>query len=284
MNQGHAPSGDLELYYRSVGSGPPVIVVHGGPDFDHRYFLPDMDRLADGYRLVYYDQRGRGRSRGPLRLEEVTIDNYVGDLDAVRRHLGLDRVAVLGHSWGGHLALHYALRHPERLSHLVLLNPAPASYADTQLMRAGRAAKRAPVMAKLEEIYAGDAFTRGDPDAVEAFYKLDFGTTFKRAADADRLSLRFTREQTLLGREIEDQLIPQVYGGPGFDLLPRLARIPVPALVLHGDIDFIPVECSQHIADAIPGARLAVLRDSGHFSYIDAGDAMRRALDSFMNR
>ena len=113
MTEGYARSGDAELYFRSVGEGPPMVVVHGGPDFDHRYLLPDMDRLAADWRLVCHDQRCVGKSRGPLRLDEIHVDTYVADLDAVRRHLGLGRIAVLGHSWGAYVALQYALWHPE---------------------------------------------------------------------------------------------------------------------------------------------------------------------------
>src|SRR5689334_25334865 len=97
-----------------------------------------MDRLADSYRLVYYDQRGRGRSRGELRLDEIGIERYVEDLDGVRRHLRLDTVAILGHSWGGFVAMHYALAHPERVSDLILLNSVSASNDDFERMRTRR--------------------------------------------------------------------------------------------------------------------------------------------------
>ena len=106
------------LFCREVGEGPPIVVVHGGPDFDHCYFLPELDRLADSFRLVYYDQRGRGRSADGVRAEDVTLGSEIDDLDRVRSHFGLESIAVLGHSWGGVLAMEYAVRHPERVSQL----------------------------------------------------------------------------------------------------------------------------------------------------------------------
>lgn len=87
-----------ELYYRDLGQGQPIIVIHGGPDFDHTYLLPDMDRLSDSYRLIYYDQRGRGRSRGELRLEEISIEQTIEDLEGLQNYLGLQTAAILGHS------------------------------------------------------------------------------------------------------------------------------------------------------------------------------------------
>jgi proline iminopeptidase len=105
--EGHVAVDNAELSYREICQGWPMIVIHGGPDFDRTYPLPDMDRLSDSYRLIYYDQRGRGKSRGDLRLQEISIEKYIEDLDSVRRYLQLDLVAILGHSWGGHLAMQY---------------------------------------------------------------------------------------------------------------------------------------------------------------------------------
>ena len=102
--------GGASLYARAIGQGRPVIVLHGGPDFDHRYFLPDLNRLADAFRLIYYDQRGRGRSANNVRPEDVTLTSEMDDLDKVRQHFRLEAPALLGHSWGALLVLEYALR------------------------------------------------------------------------------------------------------------------------------------------------------------------------------
>ena len=240
-----------ELFVRTAGEGPALLVVHGGPDFDHTYLLPDLDRLAQAHRLVYYDQRGRGLSSNRIGLDDIDIDLYVEDLDAIRRHAGDGPVAILGHSWGGLLAMHYAVAYPERVSHLILLNPAPASFAD--------------------------------PEAVSEYYRRDFGTTFKRPADAARLRLQWTREDILRGRALEDRLMRRIYACESFNLLPALARVRCPTLVIHGELDFIPLGCDERIRDAIPAARLVVLPESGHFSYIDAGDAVRAAVAGFVS-
>ena len=122
------------LYGREVGDGDPtIVVVHGGPDFDHGYMLPEMDALAASFRLVYYDQRGRGRSTLACKPDSVTIQSEVDDLDAIRSQLGLDQIVVLGHSWGGLLAMEYAIRHRDRVSHLVLVNTAPVSRSQRRL-------------------------------------------------------------------------------------------------------------------------------------------------------
>ena len=101
----YVPVDGAQLYVREIGAGPPVIVLHGGPDFDHFYLLPELDEVAAACRLVYYDQRGRGRSAAAVQAQDVSIESEVADLDQLRRHLELDTVALLGHSWGGVLAM-----------------------------------------------------------------------------------------------------------------------------------------------------------------------------------
>ena len=116
------------MYVRDVGRGLPIIIVHGGPDFDHEYLLPEMDQLARSFRLIYYDQRGRGRSSSGQAPEDISVTSETEDLDRIRAHFGFEAVAVLGHSWGGLLAMEYALRRRRRVSHLILLNTAPVSH------------------------------------------------------------------------------------------------------------------------------------------------------------
>jgi pimeloyl-ACP methyl ester carboxylesterase len=99
------PVGGATLYALDVGRGQPIVVLHGGPDFDHTYLLPDMDRLSDSFRLIYFDQRGRGRSADSVRAEDVTLASDIADLDKVREHFQLTSTAILGHSWGTVLGL-----------------------------------------------------------------------------------------------------------------------------------------------------------------------------------
>src|SRR5512133_939957 len=117
--EGYIPVENAELYYREVGQGQPIIVLHGGPDFDHTYLLPDLDRLSDSFRLIYYDQRGRGKSARDVQPDDVSMESEIEDLESVRKYFQLDSVALLGHSWGALLALEYAIRHPRRVSHLI---------------------------------------------------------------------------------------------------------------------------------------------------------------------
>jgi proline iminopeptidase len=277
------------LYVRTIGHGEPVIVLHGGPDFDTAYLLPDLDRLADAYRLIYYDQRGRGRSAARVRVEDVTLASELADLDAVRRHFGLDAPVILGHSFGTVLALEYALRYPGRQAKLILMSPAPASAADVAMLREYYLRRIGAQMAKQREIVAGAAYQAGDPDAVLARYRIHFRPAFAAAAPYERLMAAMGvafREQgaagILLARAIEDRLYIDTWQVANYDLHPRLRALGVPTLVTWGEEDFIPSGVAEHAAAAIPGAQLVKLEHCGHFTFIECPQATRAAIDGFL--
>ncbi|HEY1326677.1 MAG TPA: alpha/beta fold hydrolase [Casimicrobiaceae bacterium] len=283
--QGRIAVAHARLYFRDVGRGRAIIVLHGGPDFDHRYLLPDLDRLCDVFRLIYYDQRGRGLSAQGVLPEDVTLESDVADIDAVRRHFDLPAAVLLGHSWGGVLALEYAIRHPERVSHLVLMNPAPASSADFQLL--AKRAREAAGRDRLEAIAATPAYEQGDPDAVAAYYRIHFEPALARREDLDRIiatfRATFTREGILKARAIEDRLMDETWRSAGYDLLPALARLTMPTLLTYGEPEIIPRACVAHIADAMPNARMVTLQRCGHFPYLERPDEVGREIRAFLD-
>jgi proline iminopeptidase len=282
------PVGGAELYAREIGHGTPIIVLHGGPDFDHSYLVPDLDRLATSYRLIYYDQRGRGRSAEHVRLEDVSLASDLADLDKVREYFHLDQVVLLGHSWGTVLALEYSLRHPDRVSHLILMNPAPASAADYKQLRNDWLEHRAEDMEKRKAIAATDAYKNGDPEAVTAYYRIHFKPAFARSEEYDRfmsrLSASFTSEGVLKARAIESRLMSETLSQPGYDLLPKLKDLRIPSLVITGDHEFIPVSTAEHIAGAIPNAHLVMLKNCGHFSYMECPAPVRENIDALLTK
>jgi proline iminopeptidase len=161
------------------------------------------------------------------------------------------------------------------------MNTAPASHEDYLLMRQERLRRRAVHEESLNALATSARFREGDPEAVAEYYRIDFGTTFKRPELIKRLDLTWSKDDVLRGRAIENRLMEGLYWSDGFTIIPKLKQLRSPTLIIHGDYDFVPVECANHIADAIPGARLVVLDDCGHFSYIEASDQVRRAIGEF---
>jgi len=197
----------------------------------------------------------------------------------------LESAAVLGHSFGGLLAMEYETRHQDRVSHLILMNTAPASRDDYALFRQSRGEQAAADVEELKVLSSSPGYEEGDPDAVADYYRVHFRATLRQPEYLERVirSLRssFTKEGILKARDVEDRLMDETWLSSEYDLLPKLERLGIPTLVMHGDYDFIPVECAGHIARAIPEARLVLLKECGHFSYLECPDEVREEVGDF---
>jgi len=284
--EGYVPVPGAQIYFRDIGAGLPIVVLHGGPDFNHNYLLPELDGLANAFRLIYYDQRGRGKSSRGVGAETVSIQSEIDDLDRLRRYFGLDTIAVLGHSWGGLLAMEYATRHSERVSRLILLNTAPASHADLLRFRRERETAEATRLAKMRTVASRPEYARGDVEVEAEYYRTHFGAALRRPDHLERIVCRlrshFTLEDILKARAIEDRLYAQTWSLPEYDLLPRLRTLAAPALVIHGDHDLVPLDCARHVAEALAGSQLVVLNDCGHFCYLERPAEVLGAIVDFL--
>jgi proline iminopeptidase len=281
--------GTAGLYSRDIGTGPAVVVLHGGPDFDHLYLLPELDSLADAYHLIYYDQRGRGQSASGVLPADVTLASDLDDLDAVRRYFHLDSMILLGHSWGTVLALEYALRHPEHVSQLILMNPAPASTADLEQFREIYIQKLGPDYERQRQVVATPAYRAGDPETVAARYRLHFKPALARTGDYEKLMARMRaafirqgKEGIVKARAVEDRLMLATWGKPDYDLLPKLSAVQARTLVISGDHDFFPETVAEHIAHATPHSELVMLSGCGHFAYLECSAELRKNIDRFL--
>ena len=282
------PVENARLFWRDIGDGQPIVVLHGGPDFDHHYLLPELDQLANSFRLIYYDQRGRGKSAANIQPEEISLLSEIHDLETLRQHFQLASVAVLGHSWGALLALEYAIRHPRRVSHLVLMNAVPASHADYLLLRQELSRKRAAGdVEAMKAIAASAKYEEGDLEADADYYRIHFRATIRQPELLERVvrSLRrsSTKDGILKARAIEARLMNETWLSSEFDQFPKLEAIHIPALILYGDHDFIPGDISAHIAQAIPGARRVTLHNCGHFPYLECPDQLRETVEVFFS-
>ena len=282
---------NTSLYVRVAGRGQPMIVLHGGPDFDTAYLLPELDQLTDAYRLIYYDQRGRGKSAEGVRPEEVTLASDLADLGAIRTRFQVDAPALLGHSWGTVLALEYALRNPSRVSRLILMNPAPVSASQLAVLRTSYVRQLGTEMERQREIMASAAYKEGEPETVAARYRIHFRHGLRQAADYDKLMARMSAQFRAQGTNgilkawaIESRLYRDTWDMADYDLLPKLRSLRTPTLVIVGEHDFIPTEIAAQIASALPRATLATIKDCGHFAYLECGTEVRKAIDNFFSR
>jgi proline iminopeptidase len=288
VHEGYFPVPGAQLYFRELGSGPPLVILHGGPDFNHNYLLPELDRLSSSFRLIYYDQRGRGRSSPEVSPEAINIESEVDDLDRLRKYFDLGAIALLGHSWGGLLAMEYATCHPNHVSHLILMNSAPASHTDLMRFREHRQAAEATSLTKMLTIANTREYIDGDIEADAEYYRAHFSRALRRSdhleAVVRRLRSHFTPENIVKARAIEDRLYAQTWLSREYDLLARLRSLNTPTLVIHGDHDFVPLECARNVADAVSGSRLVMLSECGHFAYLERPDEVLDVAIDFLSQ
>jgi len=140
-------------------------------------------------------------------------------------------------------------------------------------------------MDRRKAISASAAYKEGDPDAVTAYYRIDFKPALARPEDFEKVIARlrssFTKEGIPKARAIESRLMNETWSSPEYDLLPKLKSLRLPTLVIYGDHDFIPAATAEHITEAILNARMVTLKDCGHFSFLECPVAVRERIDAF---
>lgn len=279
-NGHHVTVNGVSLYYEIYGHGTPLVVLYGGPGLDHAYLLPQMLKLANHYELVFYDQRGSGQSTGAVDSVSMTVSNFVVDLEGLRRALHLDKMNLLGHSWGGLLAMEYAVRYPQRVTKIILASSVGATSKWEIPFAQNREARRTPQdSAALVKIMGSEGFAKRAPPVMQQFVKLFFRSYFHNQSLADSLSLTFTPETAQNVLPILALMSKQI---ASYDLRPQLRKLSCPVLILHGDDDPIPLKYAEETRACIPGSRLVVLKNCGHFSYIEAPDQFFAECEEFL--
>jgi proline iminopeptidase len=277
--QGMITLDHARLFYEVVGTGDPIIVIHGGPGLDHNYLRPGLDVLASSHSLVYYDQRGTGLSTADLDSVGINFDAFVGDVDTLRAALGYDQVTVLAHSWGALIGLEYARRYPDHIRALILMDPVePGSTWKAETEQRIDSARTPADSAELAKLTSSEGFKARDPATVSEVYRLEFRPEFHDPARESALNLELSRATAENGPTV-DSLLQASMGDT--DWWSRLSSIQTPTLILHGRFDVTPLAMAQALADSLPHAQLKIL-DSGHFPFIEDSPGLTSAVSLFL--
>ena len=276
------PIRDVSLFVKVVGQGYPLVLMHGGPSLDHTTLL-DLQPLADQFTLVFYDHRCNGRSEG-AEVSTMTFENLTADADALRQALGFDHWAVLGHSFGGNVALEYALRYPQSLSHLVLMNTGGDQWWVNQ---------------NCPEILAKRGYRASAVQAARRFYNGqitpdEYLPTFMKFMSAYSYHNSLLYHPSLMALALKVGLGPPMKLRPealifgyqtlqGWTVMERLSEIQVPTLVMAGRYDFLfPPEHQAILADRLANAELVLIERAGHNPQMERPAEVIEAIRRFM--
>lgn len=258
----------------SIRSKPVAFLIHGGPGVDHTSFKPTFSPLSRKLQLVYFDHRGQGRSaRGPK--ETYTLDNNVEDMEALRQHLGLDKIVVIGGSYGGMVALTYAVRYPQNVSHLIVIATTAHSgfleRAKEILASKGTEEQKASAQRLWDGNFENEEQLRQYFQVLGPMYSLRYDPTTSGIAWQQNI--------------ISVDAINVAFGGflRNYNILDQLHKITAPTLVIAGRHDWICApEFSEEIAREIPNADLRIFENSSHLIRADEPEALLYVITGFL--
>jgi proline iminopeptidase len=244
-----------------IGFGQPVIIIPGGPGFGFQYLLPLGELLRDELQLVFFEPVG------PL------MADYVQEVESLRQALGDESVTLLGHSFGGLVALHYVLAHPGRVRRLVLLEPDPLTHAEWVSFRALVASRQDPEIRIRMERIAASADWQRTPAAVEGYFRLALRPYFHDPVLAE--SLEFGFDSGSFDRLQKMTREARVDLGE-WDMSERIFQ--TPTLLIHGDASIFSAGAVDTARVAFPVGQSHVLAGVGHFPHIEAPDETGRLI------
>ena len=288
-------NGGVILYVKTVGHGPPLVVVHGGPGASHDYLLPSLYRLASSYRLVFIDERGSGRSPRLEDPKQYTVEKMADDVEAVRAALQLGKIALLGHSYGGVVVQAYAFKYQANLSHLILASTFSSTRELNEALGRMKQAMPADRRARLEALEKAGLFGKGEiwehGRYTDEYAKLAWGVGYFPALYGARPEPNYdpvegnTKNSWELYREMWGSHGEFVVDGnlKEVEWVDRLPEIKVPTLILVGDHDESDPAMSREMNAKIAGSKLVVLPDSGHMTFVDQPELFVRAIRDFVH-
>ncbi len=269
------------LYWAKYGrlGAPKLLVLHGGPGADHCYMLPQMLHLGERHDLLFYDQRGGGRSKSDAQVP-ITWRTHVEDLGAVVTEFGLEPLSLVGYSWGAMLALLYTIeqrKNPHLVppARLALINPAPLTREYRLAFEAEFTRRQqSPEIQEMRVELVRSGLREKDPVAYrQRAFELGVAGYFSDPSKA----------RDLTPFRVVGRVQQSVWESLGyFDLLHDLERIKIPSIVIHGRDDPIPLASSVEAARAL-GTNLVVLDDCGHVPYVEQPKRLFSALDTFLD-
>ena len=293
VQEGFVDAHGVMIYYLILGRGAPLLIVHGGPGASHDYFLPYLLPLARSNRLIFIDERGSGRSEKLDDPNGYTVENMVEDVEDVRRELGLGKISLLGHSYGGVLAQAYALKYQQNLTHLILASTFPSTAEMNQVFVRMKQKMPADIRNQIDKLEAQGLYGHGKPwernRYTPEYMTLAWGDgyfpyLYGRHPDPNYDPLATGNNSWDLYREMWGSNGEFVIDGnlKSVEYVDKLPSIKVPTLIIAGDHDEVDPSLSKQMNEKIAGSQIVILPDSGHMTFVDQPVRFNQAVSEFL--
>ena len=294
VEEGFVDAHGVLIYYTTVGRGAPLVIVHGGPGASHDYFLPYLLPLARHNRLIFIDERGSGKSEKLDDPAGYTVENMVEDVEAVRVGLGLGKIDLLGHSYGGVLAQAYALKYQQNLSHLILCSTFSSTRAINEVFVRMKQNMPAELRDRINRMEAEGLFGHGkdyeknrytNDYMIAAWGEGYFPYLYQNHPDPNYDPIADGVTSWDLYREMWGSHGEYVIDGNlvSVEYTDRLATIHVPTLITAGDHDESDPSLAEAMHAKIAGSKIVILPKSGHMTFVDQPKMFIEAVDGFLH-
>jgi proline iminopeptidase len=293
MQEGFVDAQGVMIYYKILGRGEPLMIVHGGPGASHDYFLPYLLPLARHNKLIFIDERGSGRSQKIEDVSRYTVESMVEDVEAVRQALGLGKISLLGHSYGGCVAQAYALKYQRNLSHLILGSTFSSTKAINEVFVHMKEKMAPELRDRINKMEAEGLYGHGkeyeqhrytNEYMIAAWGEGYFPYLYQNRPDANYDPVANGNTAWDLYREMWGSHGEFIIDGNlrSVEYTDRLATIKVPTLVLVGDHDESDPAMSQVMHEKIAGSKLVIFPKAGHMTFVDQPDMFVKAVEDFL--
>jgi len=269
------------LFTKKIGSGDPVLFLHGGPGLFHDYLVQPFKQLSSNHELIFFDQRGSGASSALNPNQPICINDFVADIEALRQALNFSTITLIGHSWGGLLAVLYAAKFGKNLKSMILVDPAPGNSSFDKVGR-NTMQNRLTVddREEINSIMQTNPFENREMDAINRFVQINEKPRYFDQSYVSKNKPTFTFD-TLTKLQIVSSLLNEELDD--YDIYQRIQGLDTKTLVIHGDYDPIPVKSSRKYSEMTSNSRFLLLKDCGHFPFIEKKEETLSSIVNFLN-
>lgn len=285
LEEGYKKVNGVSHYYRIAGEGEPFILLHGGPGMYHDELYPFFMDFAKSNQVIFYDQRGNGKSTmEKIDSTNFTVELMVKDLEELRKEFKIEKLNIIGHSWGGLLAMYYATEHPDNVKRLILVDAAPVN---TELLI--KSYEKQVSMFTPEEweyvqkLWNSEEYLAGNPEVHNEAMRLSEGVIFSnKAVIDDYMKAAAFNEITAKNAVLLNDLATGIK--LNIHVQDQLYKIECPTLIINGRDDFIVEEAPKLANQLIANSELVFIEGAGHYPHIENSQSFFGVIEAFVEK
>ena len=271
-------------FIKKIGEGEPLLVLHGGPGLFHDYLVKHFEKLAAKYQVVFYDQRGCGKTIFPKDTSSITMSIFIEDLEEIRKHLKIEKLNLIGHSWGGILAVNYGKKYPNNLNKLMLISPGPSTSAYFDETFNNMQGRRSDDDTKLLiQSMMSKEFEDRDPETFKKTVMLNDKVNLVKQETVEELyaPITFTKENANNLLLVSSMMEKNFFD---YNITDGIEVVKCPTLVLIGDLDNVPFLSAQLLSESLPNSQLESIKSACHYPFFETPKEFNHIMFDFLKQ